>query len=138
MLGLSYFFFYTYVGLVLIAGVWGAFFNVAFDFRFLFGLDTGSIADPARINLLSQYRFLRALEIGFGLFSIIFARKIFSEKIYNRLFLAIMGLGILARLDSIFIEGWPNNLTLFFIVYEFLGLIIIYTYTRNKIVSNAR
>lgn len=133
---LSYFFFYTYIGLVLIAGFWGAFINPYFDFKQLFHLDPASLDEYSRINALSQYRFLRALELGFGLFSIVFTRKIFSDKTFNTLFLAIMGSGVLARIVSWGIDGRPSPLFLFFLIYEFLGLTIIFVYTKKNISFN--
>ena len=132
---LSYFFFYTYIGLVLIAGFWGAFIYPYFDFNLLFHIEPSSLADYSRVNILSQYRFLRALELGFGLFSILFMRKIFAEKIYNRLFLTIMGCGVLARIFSWLFDGTPSTLFLFFMGYEFLGLITIFSFTNKKIMS---
>lgn len=133
---LSYFFFYTYIGLVIVAGFWGAFVNPYFDFRQLFQLDPNSLKEFSKINALSQYRFLRAIELGFGLFSILFVRQIFSEKTFNILFLVIMGSGVLARGISWVVDGRPSNLFLFFMFYELLGLIFILAYTRYKIKPN--
>jgi len=136
---LSYFFFYTYVGLVLVAGFWGAFINPYYDFNLLFHLEPSSLSEYSRINALSQYRFLRALELGFGLFSILFIRKIFEDRTFNRLFLIIMGSGVSARIISWLVDGTPSALFLFFLGYEFIGLIIIYWYTHQKIMPlNAR
>lgn len=126
---LSYFFFYTYIGLVLVAGFWGAFINPYFDFELLFGIDTDTLAANERINMLSQYRFLRALEFGFGLFSIFFTRHIFTEKAFNNMFLIVMGAGILARVVGWMVEGMPNTLTQFFMFYELVGWVIIFVYT---------
>lgn len=126
---LSHFFFYTYIGLVLLAGFWGAFINPYFDFKLLFQLDPNTLDDHARINLLSQYRFLRALELGFGMFSIMYVKKIFSEKTFNTLFLVIMGSGILARLVSWIADGTPNAYSMLFMFYELAGLIVIFFHT---------
>lgn len=134
---LSYFFFYTYIGLVTIAGFWGAFINPHFDFRLLFQMDTMDLEDNFRINLLSQYRFLRALELGFGLFSLRFVSQIFQEKKFNELFLMIMFSGILARVVSVIADGVPGIIHLFFLTYEFIGLIIIFLYTRKTIALHA-
>jgi hypothetical protein len=134
---LSYFFFYTYTGLVIVAGFWGAFINPVFDFYVLFGLDLKSIADAPRINLVSQYRFLRALEFGFGLFSYFFSNKIFSMRIYNHLFLTGMLSGVLARVLSLIFDGSPSKLFYFFLIYELIGVILIFLYTRNRLNSNA-
>ena len=134
---LCYFFFYTYVGLVLVAGFWGAFINPYYDFNHLFQMDPYSLSEYARINSLSQYRFLRAIELGFGLLSILFIKKIFAEKAFNILFLFIMAAGVLARLVSWIVDGTPSALFLFFMIYEFLGLVIIFVYTNKKIAYNA-
>ena len=136
MKALSYFFFYTYAGLVTAAGFWGAFINPVFDFHMLFGLDLKTIADAPRINLVSQYRFLRALEFGFGLFCFSFSERIFSATKYNRLFLTAMFSGVLARVLSLIFEGSPSKLFYFFLIYEFVGFILIFLYTR-KLISYA-
>ncbi len=128
---LSYFFFYAYIGLVSLAGFWGAFLNAPLDHQLLFQLDTRDLPDYTRTNMLSQYRFLRAIELGFGLFSFLFAKAIFTERAFNRLFLSIMALGILARLVSLFYEGNPSWLTWFFLVFEGVGALIIFLYTRK-------
>jgi len=133
---ISYFFFYTYVGIVILAGFWGAFMNANLDFQLLFGVDTNTLPDYTRINMLGQYRFLRAVELGYGVFSIIFARNIFNEKKFNALFLFIMASGVLARTVSIFAEGIPSRLMLFFLVYELVGVVMIYLYTRKRINQN--
>ncbi len=137
MKGLSYFFFYTYIGLVLVAGFWGAFINPYFDFKLLCNMDTMDLDEHVRINLLSQYRFLRALELGFGLFSLRFVSQIFHEKKFNVLFLVIMFSGVLARAISLIADGIPGTFHLFFMTYEFIGLIIIFIYTRKTIAPDA-
>lgn len=128
---LNYFFFYTYIGLVLLAGFWGAFLFPQMDFPYLMEMDLSSLPEHSKINLLSQYRFLRALELGFGLFSILFIKEIFREDKFNKLFLGIMGLGVLARLVSWVVDGVPNHLFLFFLAYEAVGWLIILVYSRK-------
>ena len=76
---LSYFFFYTYIGLVLLAGFLGAFLFPSMDFPYLMEMDLSNLPEHSKVNLLSQYRFLRALELGFGLFSIVFIKEIFRR-----------------------------------------------------------
>ncbi|CAM3956110.1 protein of unknown function [Pedobacter westerhofensis] len=130
---LGNFFFYTYVGLVVVAGAWGAFGNANLDFRMLFRLDADMLGDYSRINLLSQYRFLRAIELGFGIFSIVFKKDIFSDPRFNRLFLFIMGAGVASRMVSVWAEGNPSPLMWFFMIYEFAGLLLISLYTKINI-----
>ena len=128
---LNYFFFYTYIGLVVLAGFWGAFLLPWMDFPYLMEMDLSTLPEHAKINLLSQYRFLRALELGFGLFSLLFIKEIFNNVKFNKLFLTIMGMGILARLVSWLVDGTPNLLLLFFFAYEAVGWFIIMVYSRK-------
>ena len=129
----SYMFFYAYAGVVILAGAWGAFINPHFDYYILFHMDTHLLPDYSRINMMSQYRFLRAIELGFGLFSVIFVRDIFSEKKFNRLFLFIMGSGILARVASIMFDGSPGGLMYFFLIFEVIGWTAIFSYSLNQV-----
>lgn len=133
MRSISYFFFYTYIGLVCLAGLWGAFGLARLDFSLLMQADLAVLTDRAEVNVLSQYRFLRALELGFGLFALSCVREIFNERKFNQLFLSIMGMGFLARAVSLFYEGMPNGMMLFFMLYELAGLILIFIYTRQTI-----
>ncbi|HSJ66663.1 MAG TPA: DUF4345 family protein [Anditalea sp.] len=129
----SLFFFYTYIGLVTLAGIWGAFIYPSLDFEVMFDLNLSQLTDFEKINLLSQYRFLRALELGFGLFALLYVKEIFSDFKFNRLFLTIMGVGILARIFSWLFDGKPSYLTMFFLFYEAIGWIVIFTFSYSKI-----
>ncbi|MDZ7757706.1 DUF4345 family protein [Rhodohalobacter sp.] len=133
----AYFFFYCYIGLVLLAGFWGAFLGADFDHQLLFNLDTSTLESETRTNLLSQYRFLRAMEFGYGLFAILFTKEIFSLKKFNRLYLAIMFAGVLARLVSVIDDGSPSALFYFFLIFEFIGVVVIYLYFQMKTGSQA-
>jgi hypothetical protein len=128
---LNFIFFYTYIGLVLLAGFWGAFLYPILDFTYLFKLDINGLPEISKVNMLSQYRFLRALELGFGLFAIFFFKEIFLIRKYNQLFLAIMGLGILSRTVSWMIDGMPSAIFLFFLFYEAVGWVVIFIYSRK-------
>ena len=63
--------------------------------------------DRAATNLL-KYRFLRAIELGFGLFALRFWREIYRVASYNRRFLATMACGAGARLLGLIADGWPS------------------------------
>jgi hypothetical protein len=132
----NYFFYYSYIGLVIVAGFWGAFIYPEFDYRLLFNLETNTLTDFQRINLLSQYRFLRAIELGFGIFAILFVKSIFSKKEFNRLFIFIMGAGVLARIMSIVMDGIPSWMMLFFLAFESVGIVVIIFYSRKLVIQN--
>ena len=132
----SYFFFYTYIGLVVVAGFWGAFIYPELDFKILFNFQIKDLYDFERINILSQYRFLRGLELGFGIFALTFIKEIFSEKKFNRVFLITMGLGIMARIASWLVDGNPGFLTKFFLFYEAIGWVLIFVYSKSSLSKN--
>lgn len=132
----NYFFYYTYIGLVIVAGFWGAFINPNFDYRLLFDFDTQTLPDFQRINMMSQYRFLRAIELGFGIFSLLFVKNIFSEKKLNRFFIFTMSAGVLSRIISIVMDGSPSTLMYFFLGFELIGLLVIYFYSLKLIAQN--
>jgi hypothetical protein len=132
----SYFFFYTYIGLVVLAGFWGAFIYPELDFKILFNFQIKDLYDFERINILSQYRFLRGLELGFGIFALTFIKEIFSEKKFNMVFLITMGLGIMARVASWLVDGNPSLLTKFFLFYEAIGWVLIFVYSKSNLSKN--
>jgi hypothetical protein len=136
MKAISYFFFYTYIGTVVFAGFWGAFINPAYDQQILFHIDVHQLPDSSRINLLSQYRFLRALELGFVIFSRLFVKLIFTVSKFNHMYLLIMALCILARVFSLLFYGSPYKIFYVFLIYELLGIIFIFSYT-NKLTRYA-
>jgi len=133
----SYFFFYTYVGLVAVAGFWGAFINPKYDHELLFNMHVEALEDSVETNLLSQYRFLRAIEFGFGVFALTFTREIFKDRKTNTLFLFIMASGILGRVAGILMDGAPSLPMQFFMYYELVGLIAIAVYAKRHLYGAA-
>ena len=130
---LAYFFFYTYVGLLVVAGLWGAFVGARIDQQMLFDFDIASVNKTTAASILTQYRFLRLIEFGFGMFALLFTKEVFSQLRYNRLFLGVMFLGVVARVISYFVDGPPNWLFYFFALYELVGVLLIFLYTRNQL-----
>jgi len=122
--------FYGYVLLLVIAGAWGALF-APMDLDWLIGLDLPDPGQRSRADLLSQYRFLRAVEFGVGVVFLVFRKEVFSVRLLNRLFLVLMGSGILARAISIPIDGSPSPVFYFFLVSETLGMLAIFVHTQR-------
>jgi hypothetical protein len=122
--------FYGYSGLLVVAGAWGVIGGRS-DQRKLFGLDVGSLGPVTDASLVSQYRFLRAIEAGFGTFAIIFHDEIYTLRAFNRIFLGAMAAGVLARIISLLVDGKPKAIFYFFLVSEAVGVVVIFLYTRN-------
>ena len=133
MKALSHFFFYCYCGLAVAAGCWGAFGNPRIDFGVLFHFPVQSLDAYARVNLLDQYRFLRGIEMGFGLFCLVLTREIFSVPRYNMLFLCAMSAGTCARIVSLSVDGRPSAAMCFFLAFELAGIVIIAVYSYHAV-----
>jgi Domain of unknown function (DUF4345) len=129
---LTYLLFYGYVIVLIFAGPWGVFF-ATFDQQLLFHLDVHALVPITAASLVSQYRFLRAIEFGFGMFSIVYRRQIFTVRAYNRLFLATMTFGVAARILSLILDGQPLPVFYFFLGLELAGVVFIYAYSRRTL-----
>lgn len=121
---LAWVLFYGYVLLLIAAGAWGIV-GARTDMRLLLDVPVEALPPRARADLLSQYRFLRAMELGFGLFALRFRREIFGTGVHNTLFLVGMGAGVAARLWSLAADGRPGVPMLLFLGWELVGLCAI-------------
>lgn len=118
-----------YVALLLVAGAWGVV-GARIDFPLLLHLPLDGLAPEAEANLLSQYRFLRAIELGFGLFALRFRKEIFTISAFNQLFLFTMAGGVIARLIGLVVDGRPTGVMFGFLGWEAVGVIVIWWRTR--------
>jgi hypothetical protein len=127
-------FFFGYAGLLTVAGGWGVL-GARRDHRSLLGVDLSALSPRTAASVLSQYRFLRAIEFGFGVFALVFRREIYTELPFNRVFLAAMLLGVLARIVSLVADGKPRGIFYAFLVSEGIGFVLIFIHTRGTLVS---
>ena len=123
-------FFFVYVALLIVAGAWGIV-GARFDIRVLLQLHVHDLPHRTAANLLSQYRFLRAIELGFGVFALTNRQRIYSLRSYNRLFLSVMTAGVAARLVSLALDGTPSWWMFVFLGWELVGVILIFLATRS-------
>lgn len=87
--------------------------------------------DDADADLASHYRFLRALELCFGLFALAYRRQIFAQRVPNVIFLTAMAAGVSARLLGLAVDGSPGPLVLGVIAWELVGVVAIFLATRE-------
>ena len=132
----AYAFFIGYVVLLVAAGAWGLFF-ATFDFDHVLGLSLADADPQGRTNMLSQYRFLRAVEFGVGLLFIYYRHDVFNNLVFNRFFLLLMTAGVLARTISLITEGSPSPIFYSFLASELVGAALIYLYTRKTTLAKA-
>ena len=84
-------------------------------------------------STLNQYRYMKSMEFGFGLFAVLYRTEIYQSRKLNRYFLGIMLLGAVERGLSILIDGSPDPAYVFFTVIEFLVTAIIFAYSRKTL-----
>ena len=125
-------FFYAYVLTLVGAGASGVLL-ARYDLRWLVGLHLGSLRPSIEANLGGQYRFLRSIELGFGLFALTYRREIFRLRQFNRLFLGTMGCGIVARLIGLGVDGVPSAAMLFFLAFEAFAFVLVAAATRSTL-----
>lgn len=126
-------FFHGYLGLCVVAGAGGALLGRR-DVRLVAGFDPHEELSPrAAATLLSQHRFLRALEAGFGVLCLRDRERIHTEPASNRRFLALMAGGIGARVLARAADGRPNAGAYAFGGLEAVGLAAIYAHTRTTL-----
>jgi hypothetical protein len=121
--------FFGYAATLVLAGLWGAV-AARLDFPLVIGLELSDIPNDAEADLLNHYRFLRALEFCFGLFAIVYWRRIFEERTVNMLFLTAMAAGVSARLIGIAADGTPGLLVFSVVAWEVAGVVVIFLATR--------
>ena len=112
-------FFFGYAAALVVAGLEGAV------------LARVAVPDDANADLLNHYRFLRALELCFGVAALVFWRRIFSERTPNLLFLTAMATGVAGRLFSLTVDGPPGPFVLSVLVFELAALALIVVATRE-------
>lgn len=90
-----------------------------------------AVPEATDVDLLSNYRFLRALECCFGVVALVYWRRIFAERTPNLIFLAAMAAGVGARLLGLAVDGVPGALVLGVIAWELVGVVVILLATRE-------
>lgn len=123
--------FVGYVGAVFVFGLTGLLFP-QLDLKLLIGFDFGLVGPSyeAMTDILHPYRFLKALNVGFGVFAILFIKEIYTIPRFNYYFLGVILAGALARVLSLVVDGVPNMMLVWFTMLEFFFVLSMFGYSR--------
>jgi Domain of unknown function (DUF4345) len=124
--------FFGWVGTLVLVGASGIFI-ARWELATVFHVDLGAMSDEARSTLINQYRFLKALEFGFGIFCVLFRREIYKDPRFNRLFLSVVLLGVGARVLSMAVDGWPHWAFIVLTILELLTFVVVALYSRQTL-----
>ncbi len=86
--------------------------------------------DEARDVVLHQYRFLKGIVLGFGIYCWTFRREILQPGVHHRIFLTTLFLGAGARLISWILDTRPQDRLISFTISELIFGLLILAYVR--------
>jgi hypothetical protein len=123
-----------YSAMLVVVGVAGIF-TARWELATVFGIDPGSWSQDIQATMLNQYRFLKSLELGAGVFCFAYRADIAAGGRASRVFLAIVALGVIARSIAWFLDGRPATVFLIFLVLEALTFVAVALHLRLMDVS---
>ncbi|MDQ6681146.1 MAG: DUF4345 domain-containing protein [Pseudomonadota bacterium] len=97
----------------------------------VFAVPLATLTALDQATLLNQYRFLKALELTFGIYCISFRREIFRPGLEHRVFLIGPFAGVIARLGSWLVDGSPRTVFLLFLVLELITGVLVWLQVRQ-------
>lgn len=128
----AYLFFFGYAGMLFFVGLAGVFI-APWELTRIFKLNTAAMSSLDTATLFNQYRFLKALELGLGIFCGLYWRRIFAERSFNRFFLMFVLAGVAARALSLLVDGiarWPF---VAFLLLELATAAVVFAHTRPRL-----
>jgi hypothetical protein len=93
-------------------------FTARWELATVFGIDPAAWPPAAAPTMLNQYRFLKSVELGAGLFCLAYRSEILAGTRASAVFLAIVGLRVAARTWSWIVDGRPAAPFIVFLALE--------------------
>ncbi len=123
--------FYGYVAALFALGAAGLLAPVQ-ELDALYQVKVDPAAHPDDIVLLHQYRFMKGLVLGFGIFCVAFRREILFGGTPSWIFLATLFLGVAGRLASAGLDGAPPARLISFTFSEVVFGLLILAYVQAR------
>jgi Domain of unknown function (DUF4345) len=101
----------------------------------IFKIDPSSWPGDIQATMLNQYRFLKGLELGAGIFCVAYRADIMAGGRASKVFLVVVATGIAGRAFAWAVDGRPATLFVIFLVLEALTLIAVALHLRLMDVS---
>lgn len=125
MVALARLFFWGYA--LMLVGVGASGMLVAgWELPTVFAVNLDAMPQLQRATLLNQYRFLKALELAFGLFCLAYRHEIFTRSLALCVFIAGLSAGVSARLGSWIADGMPEPMFIAFMVLELVTGVLVW------------
>ena len=120
---------FGYSAMLVVIGAVGIF-TAPWELATVFGIDPSAWPLGTQSTMFDQYRFLKSVELGAGLFCFAYRSSIMSGGRAAAVFLAIVGLGVGARTWSWIIDGRPANLFVIFLLLEACVFVVVAMHLR--------
>ncbi len=117
------------LSLVCIGG-WGIF-ALDWELGTFYGLGPDAMEGAEGATLRNQFRFLKAVELTFGIFSIVYRKDILAGGLNCTIFLAGLFMGAFARGLSWAMDGTPHGAFQFFLIAEVVIFIAVWLNARR-------
>lgn len=115
---------FCYSAMLVVVGAVGIF-TPRWEFASIYGIDSSMWSLATQATMFNQYRFLKSVELGAGLFCLAYRQAILSGERAAALFLALVLLGVSARSIAWIVDGRPAPLFIAFLVLEALVFIAV-------------
>ena len=121
----------VYGAMLCVVGITGIV-SVHWELTKVFMLDPTSWPDEVRATFINQYRFLKAVEFGAGLFCLTYWRSILIGEKASMVFIILVAAGIIARTIAWIVEGQPSMPFIIFLALEILVLAVVALYLKQN------
>jgi Domain of unknown function (DUF4345) len=99
--------------------------SARWEFAAVYGIDPSAWSLDTQATMLNQYRFLKSVELGAGVFCLAYRKPIMDGGLATTVFLTIVGLGVFARSFAWIIDGRPAAAFIIFLLLETLVFISV-------------
>jgi hypothetical protein len=97
------------------------------------GIFDAPLPERTLASALNQYRYMKSMEFGFGLFCVLFRPLIYTDVRFNRFYLGILLLGTFERALSLVLDGMPRPFYVRAIFIELAVFLIVLVSTRRTL-----
>ncbi|MEO9824868.1 MAG: DUF4345 family protein [Paracoccaceae bacterium] len=106
-------------------------FYLQWELELFYGLSQEDFTGPDGATLLNQFRFLKAIELAFGIFCLVYRRDILSAGLPCTIFLTGLALGAFARGASWIFDGTPHTSFIWYFIAEVVIFVVVWMNSRR-------
>jgi hypothetical protein len=116
---------FIYAAFLVGVGAFGMFY-LHWELSTFYGIGPDDLQGQDGATLLNQFRFLKSIELAFGIFSLVYRRDILSGGLNCTIFLACLALGAFARASSWIFDGTPHTSFLLYLLAEVTIFLVVW------------